>query len=69
MPKLMMEASNRGIPKEVVEANQHWSKHQCSPGVLPAMGMMERYLDACANVGYLVKYSGKGAGTQASFVL
>ena len=52
-----MEASNRGIPKEVVEANQHWSKHQQSHGVLPAMGMMERYLDTHMNVGYLVKYS------------
>jgi hypothetical protein len=51
------EASNRGIPKEVVEANQRWSKHQHSRGVLPAMGMMERYSDARANVGYLVKYS------------
>ena len=52
-----MEALNRGIPKEVVEVNQHWSKHQQSHGVLPAMGMMERYSDARANVGYLVKYS------------
>jgi hypothetical protein len=52
-----MEASNRGIPKEVVEANQRWSKHQRSRGVLPTMGMMERYSDARANVGYLVKYS------------
>jgi hypothetical protein len=52
-----MEASNRGIPREVVEANQHWGKHQRSRGVLPNMNMMERYSDARANVGYLIWYS------------
>jgi hypothetical protein len=51
------EASNRGIPREVVEANQRWGKHQRSRGVLPGMSMMERYSDARANVGYLVRYS------------
>jgi hypothetical protein len=51
------EASNRGIPKEVVEANQRWGKHQRSRGVLPQMSMMERYSDARANVGYLIWYS------------
>lgn len=51
------EASNKGIPKEVVEANQRWGKHQRSRGVLPSMGMMERYTDAKANVAYLVRYS------------
>jgi hypothetical protein len=53
----MTEASNRGIPREVVEANQHWGKHQRSRGVLPNMNMMERYSDARANVGYLIRYS------------
>lgn len=52
------EASNQGIPKEVIEANQRWGKHQRSRGVLPSMSMMERYSDARANVGYLIKYSG-----------
>jgi hypothetical protein len=51
------EASNQGIPKEVIEANQHWGKHQRSRGILPQMSMMERYSDARANVGYLIKYS------------
>jgi hypothetical protein len=51
------EASNRRIPREVIEANQRWGKHQRSRGVLPSMGMMERYTDARANVGYLVQYS------------
>jgi len=51
------EASNRGIPKEVIEANQRWGKHQRSRGVLPSMSMMERYSDARANVGYLIRYS------------
>ena len=51
------EASNRGIPKEVVEANQRWGKHQRARGVLPQMAMMERYSDARANVGYLIRYS------------
>lgn len=51
------EASNRGIPKEVIEANQRWGKHQRSRGVLPGMSMMERYSDARANIGYLIKYS------------
>ena len=51
------EASNRGILKEIVEANQRWGKHQRSRGVLPQMEMMERYSDARANVGYLIKYS------------
>ena len=51
------EASNRGIPKEVIEANQRWGKHQRSRGVLPNMSMMERYSDARANVGYLIRYS------------
>ena len=50
-------ASNRGIPLEVVEANQRWGKHQRSRGVLPGMSMMERYSDAKANVGYLIRYS------------
>jgi hypothetical protein len=51
------EASNRGIPKEVIEANQRWGKHQRSRGVLPGMSMMERYSDARANIGYLIRYS------------
>jgi hypothetical protein len=51
------EASNRGIPKEVIEANQRWGKQQRSRGVLPGMSMMERYLDAQANIGYLIQYS------------
>lgn len=51
------EASNRKIPREVVEANQRWGKHQRSRGILPSMSMMERYTDARANVGYLVQYS------------
>lgn len=51
------KASNRGIPREVVEANQRWGKHQRSRGVLPSMGMMERYTDARANVDYLIQYS------------
>jgi hypothetical protein len=51
------EASNRGIPKEVIEANQRWGKHQLSRGVLPGMSMMERYSDAWANIGYLIRYS------------
>jgi hypothetical protein len=51
------EASNRGIPKEVIEANQRWGKHQRSRGVLPSMSMMERYSDARANIEYLVRYS------------
>ena len=54
---LTTEASNRGIPKEVIEANQRWGKHQRSRGVLPNMSMMERYSDARANVGYLIRYS------------
>ena len=53
----MTEASNRGIPREVIEANQRWGKHQRSRGVLPNMSMMERYSDAWANVGYLIWYS------------
>lgn len=30
----MTEASNKGIPQEVIEANQRWGKHQWSQGVL-----------------------------------
>ena len=52
------EASNKQIPKEVIEANQRWGKHQRSRGVLPNMSMMERYSDAKANVAYLIRYSG-----------
>jgi hypothetical protein len=51
------EASNRGIPKEVIEANQRWGKHQRARGMLPTMSMMERYSDARANIGYLIRYS------------
>lgn len=50
-------ASNRGILREVVEANQRWGKHQWLGGVLPEMSMMECYSDAKANVGYLIRYS------------
>jgi hypothetical protein len=52
------EASNKQIPREVIEANQRWGKHQRSHGVLPGMSMMERYSDARANVAYLIRYSG-----------
>jgi hypothetical protein len=51
------EASNQGIPKEVIEGNQRWGKHQWSRGALPGMSMMERYSDARANIGYLIRYS------------
>jgi hypothetical protein len=51
------QAQNQGIPQSVVEANQRWRKHERSQGVLPSMGMMERYSDAKASVKTLLRYS------------
>ena len=53
----MTKASNQGVPREIMEANQRWGKYQWSKGVLLQMSMMERYTDAWANVGYLIRYS------------
>jgi hypothetical protein len=51
------QAGNQEIPREVVEANQRWRKHERSQGVLPSMGMVERYSDAKASIALLVRYS------------
>jgi hypothetical protein len=51
------QAQNQGIPESVIEANQRWRKHERSQGVLPSMGMMERYSDAKASVPTLIRYS------------
>jgi hypothetical protein len=51
------QAQNQGIPASVVEANQRWRKHERSQGVLPSMGMMERYSDAKASILTLLRYS------------
>ena len=51
------EAQNRGIDKDVLEANNRWKKHLRSRGVLPNMSMVERYSDAKASVEVLVKFS------------
>jgi hypothetical protein len=51
------QAHNQGIPESVVEANQRWRKHERSQGVLPSMGMMERYSDAKASIKTLLRYS------------
>ena len=36
-----MQAQNVGIPKEVVEVNNHWRKHMHLKGFLPSMEMIE----------------------------
>ena len=51
------EAQNRGIDKDILEANNRWKKHLRSRGVLPNMSMVERYSDAKASVEVLVKFS------------
>ena len=51
------EAQNRGIPTEVLEANNRWRKHLRGRGVLPTMSMVERYSDAKASVETLVRFS------------
>jgi hypothetical protein len=51
------QAQNQGIPASVVEANNRWRKHERSRGVLPSMGMMERYSDAKASIRTLLQYS------------
>ena len=50
-------AMNRGIPEEVVEANNRWRRHLHSRGVLPSMSMLERYSDAKASADLLVRFS------------
>ena len=50
-------AFNMQIPPHVVEANNHWRKHQRSRGSTPNMSMMERYSDAKASVPTLIRYS------------
>jgi hypothetical protein len=41
----LSEARNVGVPKAVIDANNHWRKHMQSPGLTPGMSMMERYSD------------------------
>jgi hypothetical protein len=51
------QAQNVGVPKEVIETNNHWCKHMHSRGRLPTMQMIERYSDAKASVEILIKPS------------
>ena len=51
------EAQNRGIPTEVLEANNRWRKDLRGQGILPSMTMVERYTDAKASVEALVRFS------------
>jgi hypothetical protein len=50
-------AQNMRIDPSIIEANQRWRKHERSRGVLPNMGMMERYSDAKATIQALLRYS------------
>jgi len=52
------EAQNRGIPKEVIEANNRWRNHMHVNGALPSMSMIGRYTDAKASAELLVRFSG-----------
>lgn len=52
------EAQNRGIPSDVIEANNRWRKHMHANGSLPSMSMIERYTDAKASAELLVRFSG-----------
>jgi hypothetical protein len=51
------QAQNQAIPASVVEANQRRRKHERSQGVLPSMGMMERYSVAKASIKTVLQYS------------
>ena len=52
------EAQNVGIPREVIEANNRWTRRQeRAKGLTPGMSMMERYSDAKASVPTLVRFS------------
>jgi len=42
-------AQNQCIPKEVIEANNRWRKHERARGMRPGMCMMEHYSDAKAS--------------------
>jgi len=50
-------AQNQCIPKEVIEANNRWRKHETVRGMRPGMCMMEHYSDAKASVKMLVRFS------------
>jgi hypothetical protein len=50
-------AQNQCIPKEVIEANNRWRKHERARGMRPGMFMMEHYSDAKASVKMLVRFS------------
>ena len=52
------EGQNRGIPTDVIEANNRWRKHMHANGSLPSMSMIERYSDAKASAELLVRFSG-----------
>jgi len=50
-------AQNQCIPKEVIEANNRWRKHEKARGMRPGMCMMEHYSDAKASVKMLIRFS------------
>ena len=51
------EAQNAKVPKEVIEANNRWKKHERARGLTPGISTMERYSEAKASVPTLVRFS------------
>jgi len=51
-------ARNRSIPKDVIEANNRWRKHERSKNKEPALSMLDTYTDVLAALQLLLRYSG-----------
>jgi hypothetical protein len=50
-------ARNRSIPKDVIEANNRWRKHEHSKNKEPSLSMLDTYTDVVAALQLLLRYS------------